>query len=343
MATNTTNYGFTLPGVNNPADSGLWGGYLNGNWSSLDNLLLTASNIVSRATTGTDNITMADQNKVILCNATSAAYAETLPAASSVSNGFKVIFKKTDSSTNAITITPNGTDTIDGKSTFVISAQYGFVALVGDHVSNWNIVSQSTVAVTAVKTINRQIITSSETYTPSTGMLYADVEVVASGAAGGTTAASGAASGGGGAGAYAKKVMSAATIGASQTVTIGAAGSNTTFGSIITCTPGVAGTAGSGSTPGAGGAGGTATGGDLNISGGSGGGGGYTSSGPAAGGMGGTSPIGPGGGGGNGFGAGLNGSGYGAGGGGGGESGGSSLAGGAATGGAVIITEYCSQ
>lgn len=228
MATNTTNFGFTLPSVNSPTDENLWGGQLNGNFTSLDSLLLTASNITIRATTGTDPITAADQNKIILANATAGAFAETLPAASSVSNGFMVIVKKTDSTANAITITPSGADTIDGLSTFVISVQYGFVALVSDHVSNWNIIGQSTVAVTGVvKTIHQQVLNSGTTYTPTAGMLYAQVKII----------------GGGGAG---------AGCGGSTSPT-GSTGGTTTFNSITA----LGGSGGTGTNIGQGGAGGT--------------------------------------------------------------------------------------
>lgn len=41
MATNTPNFNFILPAVNDITDADLWGGYLDGNWSSLDTLLAT--------------------------------------------------------------------------------------------------------------------------------------------------------------------------------------------------------------------------------------------------------------------------------------------------------------
>lgn len=41
MVTFTANYNFALPGVNDPTDANIWGGYLNGNWSALDALLAT--------------------------------------------------------------------------------------------------------------------------------------------------------------------------------------------------------------------------------------------------------------------------------------------------------------
>lgn len=68
----------------------------------------------------------------------------------------------------------------------------------------------------------------SGTYTPTPGMLYCIVQMVGGGGGSGGCAATGgatlAASGGGGGGELASGTFSAATIGASQTVTIGAAG-----------------------------------------------------------------------------------------------------------------------
>lgn len=65
------------------------------------------------------------------------------------------------------------------------------------------------------------------TYTPTSGMRYAQIECIGGGGAGGGVAgASSQAYGGGGgsAGSYARIISTAATIGASQTVTIGAGG-----------------------------------------------------------------------------------------------------------------------
>ena len=76
--------------------------------------------------------------------------------------------------------------------------------------------------------ISIQTITSSGTYTPTAGMIYCIIEVVGGGGGGGGcgNAASSQVSGGsgGGGGGYAKGSFSAATIGVSQSVTIGAAG-----------------------------------------------------------------------------------------------------------------------
>lgn len=75
--------------------------------------------------------------------------------------------------------------------------------------------------------INVQTFTASGTYTPTTGMLYVEIDCVGGGGgsggiAGNATFSQG--SGGGGSGAHSYLFATAATIGASQTVTIGAAG-----------------------------------------------------------------------------------------------------------------------
>jgi hypothetical protein len=129
---------------------------------------------------------------------------------------------------------------------------------------------------------NFQVFTSSGTYTPTAGMVYCDIEVVGSGGGGGgVNTTQGTAAGGGGGGGYAKSTFSAATIGASQTVTIGAAGAagssgggnggagNQTFvGALIGANGGGGGT---GSTtlgpPQTGGGGGAASSGTIQITG----------------------------------------------------------------------------
>jgi hypothetical protein len=82
---------------------------------------------------------------------------------------------------------------------------------------------------TVVKTVKVQKFTASGTYTPSAGMLYCIIEGVGSGGGGGgasagTTTGTSFGAGGGGAGGYSRLTATAATIGGSQTVTIGAAG-----------------------------------------------------------------------------------------------------------------------
>lgn len=83
-------------------------------------------------------------------------------------------------------------------------------------------------AASAFTSIVVQTFTATGTYTPTSGMKYCIIECVGAGGGGGGTSTTGATTisvgGGGGGGAYCRKFASAATIGASQTVTIGAAG-----------------------------------------------------------------------------------------------------------------------
>ena len=150
--------------------------------------------------------------------------------------------------------------------------------------------------------VNIQTFTASGTYTPTAGLDHAVVVCTGGGGGGGAgTNNPGAGNGGSGAG-TAIEEYSAATIGASQTVTIGAGGagsssgvgsdgSDTTFGALMTATKGVGGSANANSTPTAGG---IPTGGDVNITGGD-GGSGATVTGWALGGIGGGTYWGPGG------------------------------------------------
>ena len=146
-----------------------------------------------------------------------------------------------------------------------------------DFVVDANAYVSLAVAPTGFSEIVMQTFTSTGTYTPTAGMVYCIVEIVGGGGGGGGArddTGGTIAAGGGGSGGYVKGVYSAATIGASQAVTIGAlgaggvlsasgaAGGTTTFGALMTAGGGGGG-AGSIYTGGIalGGAGGTASGG----------------------------------------------------------------------------------
>ena len=143
--------------------------------------------------------------------------------------------------------------------------------------------SSGTLAMRAFSVV-RQVFTSDGTYTPTSGMLYCDIECVGGGGAGGgaaaTTGVQYAVGAGGGGGGYSRKTVSAATIGANQSVSIGAAGAGgtgtggtggtTSVGAIISAAGGVGGGAGLATASQAavsGGAGGAGASGDFNTTG----------------------------------------------------------------------------
>lgn len=124
-----------------------------------------------------------------------------------------------------------------------------------------------------------QTFSTTGTYTPATGLLYAIAECVGGGGGGGGTAAAttGASAGGaGGAGSYARIRLTASQIGASQAVTVpaaasggaagnnnGTAGSDVSLGTLLVCKGGGAGGGSTQGTAGAIGAGGVAGTGDV--------------------------------------------------------------------------------
>lgn len=125
-----------------------------------------------------------------------------------------------------------------------------------------------------ISSVVQQVFTSSGTYTPTPGMKYCVIRALGAGGGGGGAASAGSFSiwgGGGGAGSWSEIIVDAATIGPSQSVTIGAAGSagsaganaggnggDTSVGTLCVGKGGTGGPAGSTSTANAGGAGGVA-------------------------------------------------------------------------------------
>ena len=139
MSTLTPNYQFVLPGVGDPTDQDLWGGYLNSNLSSQDDLIKTATDWVKNEQSAVYVSTLTDRNKIILCDATGGAFNVTLLSPAVAGDGFAVMVKKSDASANAITVI----GTIDGASNFSLAAENDYVILISDGVSNWNVVSKT--------------------------------------------------------------------------------------------------------------------------------------------------------------------------------------------------------
>jgi hypothetical protein len=134
-----------------------------------------------------------------------------------------------------------------------------------------------------VRSVKRQVFTASGTYTPSSGMIYCIIECIGNGGGGGSAAGAAPSvygGGGGGSGGYSRLLATAATIGASQTVTVGsgaaggASGSNNgangtdvSVGTLCIGKGGLGGKFGSSAQVGIGGAGGVAGTGDLTAAG----------------------------------------------------------------------------
>ncbi len=77
-----------------------------------------------------------DQPGVYYCDATAGNIALTLPDAAS-SSGWFVAIVKTDSSANTVTLNRAGTDTIEGATSVVLSAQYDKTAAMSDSSATW--------------------------------------------------------------------------------------------------------------------------------------------------------------------------------------------------------------
>ncbi|MCA9130694.1 MAG: hypothetical protein KDB22_26585 [Planctomycetales bacterium] len=75
-------------------------------------------------------------DKGVFVDATSAAVTITLPTAAS-SSGLDFLIKKIDSSANAVTIDGDGSETIDGATTKVLSSQYDSAGVVSDGTQFW--------------------------------------------------------------------------------------------------------------------------------------------------------------------------------------------------------------
>lgn len=257
MPSTTPKFGLYLPLVNDPTDQDLWGGYINANLSSLDTLVQTAMNFTPSAQSSSFSITgptaasinTNSANVFYACDATAAQVNAQLPAASTC-NGMRVGLKKVDATANLVAFVPFGTDKIDGATTYGLSTQYATAVLVSDG-TNWQIVANLAPAVTGViRSVKNRIILATGTYIPSANLIGADVKCVGSGAGGCNSA-------GGGGAATAEAYLTAAQIGASQTVTVPVGGTGTnsatgnpgaacSFGTLVVANGGGASTRGNG-------------------------------------------------------------------------------------------------
>lgn len=114
--------------------------YVNGDVTAVGEFIeLTGSSVTggfTLITTSKSSSFTADSNATVyLVDASSAAVTVTLPASSGVTNRVYYV-KKTDSSSNLVTVDGNSAETIDGSTTTDLTAQYESIVIVCDG-SNW--------------------------------------------------------------------------------------------------------------------------------------------------------------------------------------------------------------
>lgn len=94
--------------------------------------------LITPIETKTSNYTITIDDSTILADATSGAFAVTLPSAVS-SSGYVFTIKKKDITSNVVTVQRAGSDLIDGASTYLLQTQYESIKVQSDG-SGWWIV-----------------------------------------------------------------------------------------------------------------------------------------------------------------------------------------------------------
>lgn len=92
--------------------------------------------------------TMLSRDHTILANATGGAMTINLPSAATFIRWVYVI-KKIDSSSNAVTLDGNASETIDGATTYALTKQYDSVAIQSDG-TNWHVINLQSAQLKAI-------------------------------------------------------------------------------------------------------------------------------------------------------------------------------------------------
>lgn len=95
---------------------------------------------ILNTTPKTSNYTATANDGILYGNATSGSFTFSLPTATGTIKGLELTFVKTDSSTNTITIDPDGAQTINGAANYILYGQYQTITVYCDG-SNWQIKS----------------------------------------------------------------------------------------------------------------------------------------------------------------------------------------------------------
>ncbi len=100
--------------------------------ATIDNVVTLGQLESTLAKTTNYTVVADDRDKTIKVDASGGAVTITLPAVATCGDGFRVTIKKTDTSTNAVTIQANAAELIDGYNTLVIFKAYGSYSLLSD-------------------------------------------------------------------------------------------------------------------------------------------------------------------------------------------------------------------
>ena len=98
----------------------------------------SGSPLIFGVVTVTSTYSMINTDYAILCNASGSPFSINLLPSAAV-EGQVVNVKKLDSSTNAVTVNPSGTETIDEQLTVDIAGQYDSIMMICDG-ANWHII-----------------------------------------------------------------------------------------------------------------------------------------------------------------------------------------------------------
>lgn len=221
---------------------------------------------------------------LVLANATAGAMILTLPESNAALGIVEVVLRRTDATTNMLTIAASGADRImldttatpAGLASTELLFSGDFLRLRSDGSGKWWCVGQAQLPASIASGLNSYDVAGTYSYSVPpvlrSGRRVARVTVTGGGASGGMDSSTGA--GGGGAGGTAIKKISLAVI-SSVSVTVGAGGGgrlgsgngnpggSSSFGAYCSATGG-----NGGQQNGTAGSGGSASGGDINVSGG---------------------------------------------------------------------------
>lgn len=99
---------------------------------TIDNIVTLGQLNATSAKSTNYTVTLADRDKIIVGDSTGGNKTFTLMAAASAGDGFRIAFKKMDTSSNTITIQCNAAETIDGANSIVMSEAYDYVSMYCD-------------------------------------------------------------------------------------------------------------------------------------------------------------------------------------------------------------------